>query len=448
MRSFYSNDIRPLLQLAIPLTLTGLVESSIGFFSTLFLSHLGKTELAAGALVAWLFATMMVILWGSLTAVSVVVSQKHGAKNHFGVSMVLRDSLVLACLLVPPAFLLLWNIAPFFLVLGQTPAIVVMAQSYLHALAWGLLPDFVMLVLLQFMVGLGHVRASMVFTLIWVPIAIVCNYVLIFGKFGFPALGIAGIGWGMTASYWLTTVWLLLYIVLNKDYRHYTKNLLRFKTPFHIWEILRIGLPMGAMYAIEIGFFLVLSLMMGALSQTMLAANQIVLQYLGQLMAVIFSIAQAVTIRMGHLLGAHEVSQAKRASQAGIFIAVLFMTLVSLVYWIFPHQLISLDLRLSDPANATVIHFATQFFVICALFQLLEAARIVYFGSLRALRDTHFTLLVSIVSFWGIALPAGYFLSHGAHLNGAGLWWGMVIGASFSVPVLYYRVRSRLLLAL
>lgn len=442
-RAFYTNDIAPLLLLAIPLILTGMVESSIGFFSTLFLSHLGEDALAAGALVSWLFATMMVIIWGSLTAVSVVVAQRYGAKDHTGVSNALRDGLILAFLLVPPAFIVLWNTAPFFLLLGQSPEVVLLATSYLHGLAWGLLPDFLMLVLLQFLVGLGHVRVSMVFTLFWVPIAITCNYLLIFGAFGFPKLGIAGIGWGMTAGYWLTTIWLLLYILLNKSYHIYTRNILKFKSPFFIKEIIRIGLPMGAMYSIEIGFFLVLSLLMGTMGNAMLAANQIVLQYLGQLIAVIFSTAQAVTIRMGHLLGAKQPQRARQASQAGIFIAISFMVLISCVYWMAPHWLIRIDLDLLDPKNAKIIHFATQFFAICALFQILEAARIVYFGSLRALRDTHFTLLVSVISFWGIALPAGYFLATQLALHGAGLWWGMVIGASFSVLVLYWRLHYK-----
>jgi MATE family multidrug resistance protein len=386
----------------------------------------------------------MVILWGALTAVSVLVSRKHGEQDTLGVSRVLRDGLLLAILLVPPTFLLLWNLAPIFGWFGQSQAVVAMAQPYLRALAFGLLPDFFMLVLLQFLAGLGHVRVTMVFTLFWVPVAIIANYGFIFGKLGLPELGIAGIGWGLTTGYWLTTLWLALYILLNKTYRVYLRPLFQPGIPGQLLQLIRIGLPMGLMYALEIGFFFVLALYMGTLSNTYLAANQIVMQFLGLMMAVVFALAQAVTIRMGHLLGEKNTSAATRASRAGVLSAVTFMLLVGMVYALAPDRLIGLDLSLTDSKNAQLINTARQFFVFAAFFQLAEAARIVCFGALRALHDTRFTLLVSVISFWGIALPLGRLLSSIDGLQGTGMWLGMSISALASVVLLWRRLQGQL----
>ena len=147
--AFYKNDINPLLKLAIPLILTGLIESASPFFGTMFLAELGHGELAAGALVRGLFFALMAVIWGILTTVSVLVAQKHGEKNEKAVSQILRDGTILSLLLIPPAFLLLWYAAPIFLLFGQSQSVVALAQDYLHALAWGLLPDFMAVILLH-----------------------------------------------------------------------------------------------------------------------------------------------------------------------------------------------------------------------------------------------------------------------------------------------------------
>ncbi len=442
-KQFFTDDVSPLLKLALPLVATGIIESSIGFFSTIFLAKLGPQELAAGALVGWLFGTMMVVLWGTLTAVSVCIAQKHGAKDHLAVSKILRDGLTLSLLLAPPTALLLWFIAPVFLVLGQPETQVMLAQPYFRALVWGILPDFIWLVLLQFLIGIGHTRTSMTCMLLWVPIAIFCNYILIFGKFGAPALGIAGIGWGMTVSYWLTTGWLIAYLMINKNYKSYLYDAFTRAKPFYLIELIQIGVPMGAMYSIEVGFFLALSLIMGLFGEAPLAGNQIALQYLGTLMAVVFSIASAVTVRMGHKIGENNFVAATRASHAGVFLSLCFMSFLLVIYWSFPEWLISIDLDVNDPKNAAIIPFAKQFLAVCAIFQLFEAIRITLFGSLRALKDTHFTLITSIISFWMIALPVGYTLTY-TRLGEQGLWWGMVLGAFSSTLLLKSRLKVKM----
>jgi MATE family multidrug resistance protein len=422
-------DFQILLKLAIPLILTGAIEASIGFFSTFFLARLGKQTLAAGGLVGWFFATLMVVLWGTLTAVSVLVSRKHGEKNNKAISLVLRDSLILISLIVIPIFFLLRHMAPIFGWAGQGQDIVHLAKAYLNGLAWGVLPDFVGLVLTQFLIGLGHTRTSMFFTLIWVPINIISNYALVFGKFGLPALGIAGIGWGMTFSYWVAAIGLIIYIVSRAEYRCYFPEMFKFSRLQYLKEILYIGLPMGGMFCLEIGFFFVVALVMAHFGSQVLAANQIIMQYLGMLTSVTFSIAGAITVRMGHMLGAKEPAAAERAAMAGVWIAVLYTAVIAVCCWLLPNYLISLDFDINNPNNAMVVKLAREFFAVCAFFQLFEAVRIPLYGALRALKDTHFTFITSCISFWLIPLPIGYLLGFVLNWQGVGVWCGMALGA-------------------
>lgn len=201
---------------------------------------------------------------------------------------------------------------------------------------------------------------------------------------------------------------------------------------------------MGLMYCVEVAFFFALTLVMGSFGDELLAANQIALQYLGVLMSIIFCIAQAITVRMGHLLGAGEISSAKRAAYVGICMSATLMLFVALCFWTFPSILISIDFDIYEPDNFETVRLATQFLAISAIFQVIEATRISLFGSLRGLKDTHFTLLSSIIGFWGIALPIGYILATRFHLKGVGLWWGMVIGACMSVILLAWRFKSKI----
>ena len=404
------NDFYPLLRLVTPLIAVSIVQSGTGFFETLFLAHLDTTVLAAGALVGWLFATLVVVLFGTLGAMNVLIAHQYGAKEEHYIVAVVRDGLVLAGLLCIPTFLLLWKMPPIFLLLGQTPFIVSQAKAYLHPLAWALLPTLITTVFLQFLLGLGRARAVMIYTLLSTPVTVLVSYLLIFGRWGFPALHIAGAGWGIMISNSLSAIVLAIYVLKSPHYKSYWQYGFHFKKPSFIFELIRVGMPMGLMYCVEVSCFLALMLLMGTIGIQALAANQIVFQYFGPLMGIAFAIAQAVTIRMGHELGAKNFHSAKRASYAGNDLTLFFMLSAALVYWCFPHALIGADININNDTNIEIIRDATLFFAIAALYQIFEAARITLFGALRAFKDTRYTLVTSIIFFWGIALTTGYFL--------------------------------------
>ena len=183
---------------------------------------------------------------------------------------------------------------------------------------------------------------------------------------------------------------------------------------------------------------------MGSLGSQLLAANQIALQYMGAFMTVIFSIAQAITVRMGHLLGAKEIRAAEKSSYLGTAIAIAFISVISIIYLFFPEPLISVDFNVHDPDNYSIVSEIKTLLAIAALFQIFETMRIALFGSLRSLKDTKFTMAASMISFWGIALPTGYLLATQLQLGGAGFWWGMVLGAGASATLLQWRFRLKM----
>lgn len=229
----------------------------------------------------------------------------------------------------------------------------------------------------------------------------------------------------------------------HKEYSRYFNQLLNFSKPSYLFELISVVAPMGMMYCVEVGFFFALTLVMGTFGRALLAANQIAMQYLGTLMSVLFSIAQAVTVRMGHLLGEGDEISAESVGYVGVSISVTLMLGIIFIYWFFPASLISIDFDIHNPINKDILHFGIQFLAVAAIFQIFESARISLFGALRALKDTRFTLFISIISFWCLALPIGYLLATKVSLGGIGLWWGMALGAGFSVLLLLWRFQTK-----
>lgn len=446
MRNIFSfkADAYPLLKLAVPLTLTGLVNSAVWFFETLFLAHVDQETLAAGSLVSWLFGVIMVIIFGIFSSINVLVALKHGEGDQEKIRLIAKDGFLLAILLTIPIFFLMRNMTPIFTWFGQSQSVSILADAYLDAASWSVITNLIIMVCLEVIVGIGQTRIILIFTLIEVSLNIIFSYLLIFGKFGFPALGIAGAGWGITISYWLAAIMLVVYLIFSEKYRHYFKYIFRFTKPSFLMELLQIGVPMGLMYCVEVGFFFALTLCMGLLGTEMQAANQIALQYMGLCMSVMFALAQAVTVRMGHLLGAKDILSASKVNVVGIVLAVVSMSIVAIFYWFFPTMLISIDLDVSNSANNALISEIKKLLAIGAIFQLFEASRIVLFGSLRGLKDTKFTLLTSIISFWCIALPIGYLLATCFQLGAIGYWWSLVMGAGFSLVLLQWRFNAKM----
>lgn len=436
------NDFKILLVLALPLLFSGMVESSIGFISGIFLAKLSPLAFGAGSMSAWFFATLMVIIWGVLTSISTLVSRYHGANDIKAVGNVLREAIWLCLILVIPTSLLIWNFGPLLYLFGQKPNIVAMTIPYMHALTWGLLPDFISLVLLQFIIGLGHTRTNLFFTLFWVPINIALNYIFIFGKLGLPAFGIAGLGWGTTCSYWLITLVLILFLIWRKNYHPYISEIFSLNKPKYLWELMTVGLPMGLMYFLEVGFFFTMALIMGHYGVDELAASQLTMQYVGLFVTLVFSTAQAVTVRMGNQIGAKNLIAANSAVLAGLILSFSFIFFVAIIEWLFPHWLIQLDFnptRLHDPA---MVQMTVSFLAIAAFFQLCESLRLTLFGALRALKDTHFTLFSSFIAFWGVAIPLGYLLANVFSMGAYGYWWALSISGIPNILLLFWRYNS------
>lgn len=433
-------EIKECLVLAIPLAGAQLSQAATTFVDTIMMGILGSQIIAAGALGAITFHLLITVGSAIISAVSPLVAEAYGSGRVEQVGGVVRQGLWLSVILAIPATLLIWHSGSLLRLLGQEPENVILAEGYLRAIAWGYLPALGFAVLRSFVSALSRPRPVIITMIGGTLLNIAANYILAFGKFGFPALGLAGLGWASALSLWAMFAALAIYILYQPQLRVYGafSDLHQFEAKV-FGELLRVGMPIGVLAGVEGGFFTCVTFLMGQLGTATLAAHQIALQTAVVTFMIPLGISIATTIRVGQCMGQGNPKGARLAGFVGIGIAALCMTLTGILFWTIPGKIVSLYLDTANPANAVVVDLAKTLLAVAAMFQIADGIQVAAAGALRGLKDTRVPLLIGTLAYWGIGLPCGYILGMVWGFGAVGLWWGFAIGLAVAAGILTWR---------
>jgi MATE family multidrug resistance protein len=412
----------------------------MGFIDTVMVGRLGPEELAAVALGNSVFFTLLIISTGVIQAVGPMVAQAEGADDPEPVERSVRQGLWLSVLLAAPACVLLWTAGTWLPWANQEPATVARTTSYLRVVLWGFLPACGFMALRSFVEGLARPLPVTVIAFVGVLLNVAANYVLMYGAWGFPALGIVGTALASTLVFW--TVFLLLAGLVAatepfREYRVFTK--LRTPDPTYLRELFRIGGPMGVSRGVEAGMFMITALMVGTLGARALAAHQIALQCAAFTFMVPVGVAIAGAVRVGQAAGRDDPAGARIAGLASIVLATGFMTVAALLFWTIPRPIVALYLDVSAAANADVVEMAVALLGIAAVFQVADGIQVAASGALQGVKDTRVPMLIALSTYWGIGLTSGYVLGLRWGWGAPGLWWGLVLGLIAAAVVLSLR---------
>lgn len=433
-------EIKECLLLAIPLAGAQLSQAGTTFVDTVMMGLLGSQIIAAGALGAATFYLLINIGSAILSAVSPLAAEAYGAGSIEPVGRVVRQGLWLSLILAIPVTLLIWHSGTLLHLLGQAPENVALAQTYLNAIAWGYLPGLGFAVLRSFVSALSQPRPVIIVMVCGTAFNVLANYVLAFGKFGFPALGLAGLGWASALSLWGTFAALAIYILTQPQLRIYRpfSHLHRFEGK-GFGELVRVGVPIGVLAGVEGGFFTFVTFLMGQLGTVTLAAHQIALQTAVVTFTIPLGISIASTVRVGQLMGQQNPNGARLAGFVNIGMAALFMAAMGILFWTIPGRIVSLYIDTANPANAPVVSLAKTLLGVAAMFQIVDGIQVTAAGALRGVKDTRIPLLIGTLAYWGIGLPCGYMLGVVLGFGGVGLWWGLAIGLAIAAGILTWR---------
>lgn len=429
-------DFRELLALASPIVLIQVGLMLMGTVDTLMVGRVSPVALAAVALGNLYFIGWSIFGLGTLFALDPILSQALGARDDVAVRRGVQRGIVLALGLTIPTTLVLLTVEPVLTLVGQPADVIPYAAGYVYRSVLSVFPFFAFVVLRQSLQAHRHTWPIVVTILVANILNAVLNYAWIFGTFGFPALGVFGSAWATLVSRWVMTLMLL---ALGWRYLHpyLTRLATRVFSPEPLLRILAIGVPIGGQMMLEWGAFATIALLMGWLGVNEVAAHQIGLNLASLTFMVPVGISSAAAVIVGHAVGRSDPDAVRRAAAAALVVGVGFMSLTAVALIAFPRFLAGLY---TDSAD--VLRIAVLLLPIAGVFQVFDGAQVVALGALRGLGDTRMPMLVAMVGFWGLGIPASLWLGFGAGLGAEGLWWGFVVGLGIVAAFLLLRLRA------
>lgn len=445
----WRSEFRATLALAWPLILTNLSMSLIGATDVVMVGWLGPAELAAASLGFNLCMIAAIFCMGLVTATAPMMASERGRKSHSvrDIRRTFRQGLWLALSIIMPVWLILWQAEALLLLLGQQADLAAQAQSYVRAYMWSILPFLWLIIARNFLSALEKPMWSLVIGVAGVFANAAFNYMLIFGKFGLPPLGLVGAGIGSILANIFMFGAMMAIISFHKDFRRYRlfgrwwrSDWPRF---FALW---RLGLPIGITMGLEGGVFGVAVMLMGLIDVASVAAHAIALQIASVTFMVPLGLAQAATVRVGIGFGRRDASLIRRAGWVSFITGTGFMAVMAALIWAAPTALIALFIDSGNSANAEVIALAVSFLGIAALFQIADGAQVVGAGMLRGLHDTRVPMFIAAFGYWVIGIGTGYWLAFGLGWRGVGIWAGLAAGLGIVAILMLARwmMRGRL----
>ncbi len=419
------------MNLSLPIIVMEALYGTSFFLSTKMVAHLGKSAMAANVITWSISLTLIVFSLGALSAISVLSSQSRGAGEHKTVGIIFQQGIIMSALYSIPMIVIMLIIPKLLPFLKQEPEIIALATPYFYAFAITILPFNICIMLEQYLIGIGASKTALLVSIICIALEVLFFYIFVFGKFGFPNCGISGIPYGLTSAMIIVSITLLIYLGFANKFKQYDlyKNFIQLNWKL-MREMIKVGSPIGYMFALEVALFAAIALLMGSLGSDIAAGHQIATQYFTYAMSIAWGFSQATTVRVGYEVGQKNRSQLKLTSYVNLITGVLIISIISLFYFLKTNVLINFNIDIFDQKFLIVVHNARSFLMIAALLLIIDCIRVISFSILRGLKDTKFTLYVSFITFWCIAFPLSYILGVELKLGGIGVWMGLLSGIS------------------
>lgn len=433
-----ASEAAAIARLAGPLVIAQLSQIGMGVTDTIMAGRLGAVDLAAVALGMPLWFPVYLVCVGVLTALTPTVAQLKGARRSDEIPDAFHQAVWLAMALGLVAAPSVASLAHAPAWMDVDPAIVPVTQGYASAVAWGMPGACLFLVSRCLIEGLGDTRPTMYVQIGGLVVNGFLDYVLMFGKFGFPAMGAVGTGWATATVFWVQALLIGVYM-LHLVHGPKLPIFRRFRPPrlSALIDLLRVGLPIAGGILMEVGLFAATTLLIARLGTVALAAHQVALNFASITFMVPLGIGIATSVRVGQQVGAGRADRAQVAGWAGIVMGTGFMSVAALFMFLAPGWIARLY-----SSETPVVELAIELLFFAALFQLFDGIQVVTAGALRGFKDTLVPMILAFLAYWVVALPIAVLLAFVLDYGPRGMWAGLGIGLLFAAGMLVARFRS------
>jgi MATE family multidrug resistance protein len=432
------SEWRALVAIAFPAVAVQVGMMLMGVVDTLMVGRVSPQALAGVALGNLYVFNVMVISMGALFALDPLVSQAVGAADTVGVTRALQRGVILAIGLAFLTMLTMIPATPLLRLFRQPAEVIPGASAYVHINAIGMIPFLVFVVLRQSLQAIGRLAPIVVTIVIANLLNAALNWVLIFGHWGAPPMGVAGAAIATVIGRW--AMCLLLLALAWPELRPHLGALDRASLRVEpLWRMLVLGLPIGLQQFLEMSAFAAVGLLMGTFGTVQVASHQIALNLAALSFMVPLGVGAAAAVRVGHAVGAGDAVRSRFAARIAYAVGGGFMCTTALLFLLLPDQLARLY-----TSDAALVAIAGSLIPIAGMFQVFDGLQAVGAGVLRGLGDTRVPLIAMLTGYWVIGVPVSVMLGFKTGMGPQGLWWGFVAGLASVAIFLLWRVGALL----
>ncbi|MGE5395507.1 MAG: MATE family efflux transporter [Candidatus Saccharibacteria bacterium] len=430
------------LTLAVPVIFAQIGQVTVNLTDNMMVGHVGTTELAAASFAINVFHIGMLFGLGITMGLTPLVGQSYNANKPSMVSAWLKNGMLVHTLSAVILAAIMSSVVFFMDHMGQRPEVVKAAIPYYLIMVASLIPMLMFFSIKQFFEGIGNTKIAMVITIIANLVNIGLNYILIFGKLGFPALGLNGSGVATLIARLIMPVLFILIVLKMPTFKIYLDTAL--KAHFDLTKMRRmmsVGLSIGMQMVIEILAFSMGAIMLGWISKEGLAGHQVAIGMASMTYMISFGMASGTTIRVSHAFGEHSSGELKRTIFASLHLVITFMSIMGILFIVLRNYLPLLFT--SDPA---VVAIAAQLLIVGAFFQIFDGMQVVLLGALRGMADVRVPMYIAFFSYIIVSLPVSYLFAFILHFGYPGVWIGFVFGLSTAAVLFGLRLKHQLAL--
>jgi MATE family multidrug resistance protein len=442
--SVYSREFKYNLKLAYPVMIGMLGHTFVQFIDNVMVGQLGTAELAAISLGNSFVFIAMSIGIGFSQAITPLIAEADGAKKDNDISTIFEHSFLICVILGLLLFLIVFFNRGLLYYMNQPMEVVELASPYLFWVSFSLISIVTFQSFRQFADGLSFTKAAMYSTLIGNLINVVLNFILIFGFWIFPKLGVEGAAIGTLISRLCMLLFIVFYLKMHKRMSKYISKFLPSKLQINrVKKILYLGFPSALHSFFEVAFFISAVWMSGLIGKNSQAANQIALNVSSMTYMVALGVGVAAMIRVGNQRGMMNFKKLRQVALSTLFLIIIIDTIFCAIFLIFNDSIPLLYLDPNNPINSAdvneVLYIASRLLIIAGVFQLFDGIQAVVLGALRGMQDVNKPALIIFLSYGVIGFPISFYLGFYSSFEMVGIWIGLLLGLFSSSLFLFLR---------
>ncbi len=421
-----------MLALAAPLALAELGAMAMGVVDTIMAGPLGPAAIGAGSLGAMVFYPIVICGTGMLLGMDTLVAQAFGAGDRADCRRTLVNGLWMGAGLTPAPMLALWGLIPLLGAVGTNAGVLALFAPYVKALLWGVFPVLLGTAFRRYLQAINVVK-PIAFALISANVVnIAGNYALMYGHWGFRAMGLTGSGYStsvarvyMAAVLAGAVIWEGRAVREERSGRrkrlpHLTRTQL-LPDISRLQRMAALGLPAAMQILAEGAIFAVVTVFASKLDEASLAAHGIAVTVVSTTYMVPLGISSAAAVRVGQAVGRKDRRGAAAAGWSALTMGAVFMSAAGVALWTVPRWIVGIITR-----DAAVVTAGVALLRIAAFFELFDGLQTVATGALRGLGDTRSPMLAHLCGYWGAGLPVAYVLCFHFGWGAPGIWVGLL----------------------